>query len=167
MAGLPSRAPVPMCAAAPLFAACAPVAQLDRAPDYESGGQRFESFRARHFSRGNRALRSPENRKSGYCAGDRRTCCTLGEILRQFAVPISCRFGNCPLSRDPLFERPAAIITLVRLHTHPPGRRRRCARSPNRWLISTGVPSRHSTIMGHDRRSSSADDAKHIESPLV
>ena len=27
----------------------APVAQLDRAPDYESGGQRFESFRARHF----------------------------------------------------------------------------------------------------------------------
>jgi hypothetical protein len=27
----------------------APVAQLDRAPDYESGGRRFESFRARHF----------------------------------------------------------------------------------------------------------------------
>ena len=27
----------------------APVAQLDRAPDYESGGQRFESFRARHY----------------------------------------------------------------------------------------------------------------------
>ena len=26
----------------------APVAQLDRAPDYESGGQRFESFRVRH-----------------------------------------------------------------------------------------------------------------------
>src|SRR5215470_13875235 len=25
----------------------APVAQLDRAPDYESGGRRFESFRAR------------------------------------------------------------------------------------------------------------------------
>ena len=30
------------------IAHCAPVAQLDRAPDYESGGQRFESFRARH-----------------------------------------------------------------------------------------------------------------------
>ena len=28
---------------------CAPVAQLDRAPDYEFGGRRFESFRARHF----------------------------------------------------------------------------------------------------------------------
>ena len=30
-------------------AACAPVAQLDRAPDYESGGQEFESLRARHL----------------------------------------------------------------------------------------------------------------------
>src|SRR4051794_33843264 len=29
---------------------CAPVAQLDRAPDYESGGREFESLRARHFS---------------------------------------------------------------------------------------------------------------------
>src|SRR5262249_1066845 len=28
----------------------APVAQLDRAPDYESGGQEFESLRARHQS---------------------------------------------------------------------------------------------------------------------
>ncbi len=27
----------------------APVAQLDRAPDYESGGWKFESFRARHL----------------------------------------------------------------------------------------------------------------------
>jgi hypothetical protein len=30
-------------------AGSAPVAQLDRAPDYESGGQEFESLRARHF----------------------------------------------------------------------------------------------------------------------
>src|SRR5581483_1276966 len=30
-------------------AASAPVAQLDRAPDYESGGQEFESLRARHI----------------------------------------------------------------------------------------------------------------------
>ncbi len=28
---------------------CAPVAQLDRAPDYESGGQEFESLRVRHY----------------------------------------------------------------------------------------------------------------------
>ncbi len=27
----------------------APVAQLDRVPDYESGGRRFESSRARHL----------------------------------------------------------------------------------------------------------------------
>ena len=31
------------------FPSRAPVAQLDRAPDYEFGGQRFESFRARHL----------------------------------------------------------------------------------------------------------------------
>ncbi len=29
----------------------APVAQLDRAPDYESGGQEFESLRVRHYIR--------------------------------------------------------------------------------------------------------------------
>src|SRR6185369_15032244 len=34
----------------------APVAQLDRAPDYESGGREFESLRARHF------LVSPKSR---------------------------------------------------------------------------------------------------------
>ena len=27
----------------------APVAQLDRVPDYESGGRTFESYRARHI----------------------------------------------------------------------------------------------------------------------
>jgi hypothetical protein len=34
-----------------LFAKNAPVAQLDRASDYESEGRTFESFRARHFYR--------------------------------------------------------------------------------------------------------------------
>lgn len=33
----------------PLFAEDAPVAQLDRAPDYGSGGLGFESLRARHW----------------------------------------------------------------------------------------------------------------------
>ncbi len=32
------------------------VAQLDRAPDYESGGREFESSRARHFFTGMTAL---------------------------------------------------------------------------------------------------------------
>ena len=31
-----------------LLAACAPVAQLDRAPGYEPGGREFESLRAHH-----------------------------------------------------------------------------------------------------------------------
>ena len=45
-----SYAPVPW----PDFPAAvsAPVAQLDRAPDYESGGREFESLRARHSSQG-------------------------------------------------------------------------------------------------------------------
>jgi hypothetical protein len=34
--------------AGPKAGTLAPVAQLDRAPDYESGGQEFESLRARH-----------------------------------------------------------------------------------------------------------------------
>ena len=29
----------------------APVAQLDRVPDYESGGRTFESYRARHIQK--------------------------------------------------------------------------------------------------------------------
>ena len=32
-----------------LRSGCARLAQLDRAPDYESGGQAFESLTARHF----------------------------------------------------------------------------------------------------------------------
>src|ERR1700757_2356862 len=40
-----SRAP------GPIAAKHAPVAQLDRASDYESEGRTFESFRARHFLR--------------------------------------------------------------------------------------------------------------------
>jgi hypothetical protein len=35
------------------LAQCAPVAQLDRASDYESEGRTFESFRARQFLQGN------------------------------------------------------------------------------------------------------------------
>jgi hypothetical protein len=36
----------------PIGKKCAPVAQLDRAPDYESGGQGFESLRVYHFFKG-------------------------------------------------------------------------------------------------------------------
>src|SRR5271154_2142265 len=41
------------------FDARAPVAQLDRAPDYESGGQEFESLRARQL---NQRLRQHSDR---------------------------------------------------------------------------------------------------------
>src|SRR3954465_1502364 len=63
---MPFRAPLEGCAR-PIRLLCrapavlrhrAPVAQLDRAPDYESGGQRFESFRARHFPFRARSMRS-------------------------------------------------------------------------------------------------------------
>src|SRR4051812_24504134 len=40
----------PYVAPLPFSGTRAPVAQLDRAPDYESGGREFESLRARHFS---------------------------------------------------------------------------------------------------------------------
>ena len=36
----------------PVVFKSAPVAQLDRAPDYESGGQEFESLRVRHLKSG-------------------------------------------------------------------------------------------------------------------
>ena len=48
IAGLPSRRAAPYVAPLP-FPGSAPVAQLDRASDYESEGRRFESFRARQF----------------------------------------------------------------------------------------------------------------------
>src|SRR6185295_12064383 len=46
--GVAPRGSSPYVAPLP-FSRYAPVAQLDRAPDYESGGRRFESFRARHY----------------------------------------------------------------------------------------------------------------------
>jgi hypothetical protein len=42
--------------------ACAPLAQLDRASDYESEGREFESLRARHTSRYNNQLTAAASR---------------------------------------------------------------------------------------------------------
>ena len=42
----------------------APVAQLDRVSGYEPGGRRFESFRARHFSKKNNNNSKKETNKS-------------------------------------------------------------------------------------------------------
>jgi hypothetical protein len=57
----------------------APVAQLDRVPDYESGGQRFESSRVHHFPtiyeyESRFTLRFPENHEDCQvlASGDQR-----------------------------------------------------------------------------------------------
>ncbi len=57
----------------------APVAQLDRAPDYESGGQRFESFRARHFSSVNQQVKC------------RRVLRLMRSLWRAAETRIACR----------------------------------------------------------------------------
>ena len=69
--------------------ACAPVAQLDRASDYESEGQRFESFRARHLNQRlieNLALNSKFGLPSVYRLGALLWCCSLGATGRCFRV---------------------------------------------------------------------------------
>ncbi len=57
--------------AGPASAQQAPVAQLDRAPDYESGGQEFESLRARQFLR----YKTEHAKSRRFCtrSGDKRT----------------------------------------------------------------------------------------------
>src|ERR1700756_2655525 len=50
----------------------APVAQLDRAPDYESGGQEFESLRARHSINDLERIHPPDV-VSGNRAGNKRS----------------------------------------------------------------------------------------------
>ena len=47
---------------------CAPVAQLDRASDYESEGQRFESFRARQSFQEFSAIASKPTRGAESCS---------------------------------------------------------------------------------------------------
>ena len=45
----------------------APVAQLDRAPDYESGGWEFDSLRARHRNQGRSAVKEILGIGAGNC----------------------------------------------------------------------------------------------------
>src|SRR5947209_1655858 len=46
-----------------------------------------------------------------------------GEIFGELAVPGASGFSDCTLSGHPLFDRPAAIVTLVRFHWPPLGPR--------------------------------------------
>lgn len=67
------------------------------------------------------------------------------EIFSQFRMPGACLLGHCALRGHPLFNCPATIITLVRLHADPLGSTSRpCAAEMKRWLISTAVPPWHS-----------------------
>ena len=59
----------------------APVAQLDRAPDYESGGQEFESLRARHYLASR--FRAENYRFYGFCKEPPDTCDLLGLIAHR------------------------------------------------------------------------------------
>ena len=84
----------------------APVAQLDRAPGYELGGRRFESFRARHTPRKSRRFPS---------AFLLRAC--LGRFGRRRMSP-QCGAGA---SRERL--SPMEISPIARLHATSRGQR--------------------------------------------
>ena len=61
---------------------------MDRAPDYESGGWRFESFRARHSSKENVIPRQPRHR-----AGLR---CSWPPHVGPTAARLACRTDRVP-----------------------------------------------------------------------
>ena len=62
----------------------APVAQLDRAPDFESVGRRFESCRARHQQRSK--IQAPSSKS----------------VLLELGIPIQVAVNNPPLKRSPI-----------------------------------------------------------------
>jgi hypothetical protein len=66
----------------------APVAQLDRAPDYESGGQEFESLRARH------SATTPNKPMLG--GGYRRSPCNVSDNGQlRLKLPHMARRSRC------------------------------------------------------------------------
>ena len=69
---------------------CAPVAQLDRAPDYESGGRRFESFRARH-SLGHRRAFTPADSPTASGSWHQKTTSKRGPARCGSTVALSSK----------------------------------------------------------------------------
>ena len=63
----------------------APVAQLDRVPDYESGGRTFESYRARHI------LKRPHPTDGAFLY-----LVDLVEAARLCVQPLSEKFSSTP-----------------------------------------------------------------------
>ena len=66
----------------------APVAQLDRAPDYESGGQEFESLRARHHL-------APGFRAKNFYGFCKEPSAALFELMRQDAATLPLLSLGC------------------------------------------------------------------------
>ncbi len=87
---------------------CAPVAQLDRASDYESEGRTFESFRARQFFKHLAGFWRPSF-PAGDTAGD--TICRACSLK-----PVKCRFaGTSWFSSDSVTPRLRRDLTPVAL----------------------------------------------------
>ena len=68
--------------------ACAPVAQLDRAPDYESGGREFESLRARHSLLRYTTINGCKSDCYGRTAV--RQCSPCYDDMRRVSIPRRC-----------------------------------------------------------------------------
>jgi hypothetical protein len=89
---------------APMSPACrfngrAPVAQLDRAPDYESGGRTFESFRARHSL--SRDLTFPEDPRSHGVALRRPASVAFASEELSFVETDRCAAKTRVILREP------------------------------------------------------------------
>ena len=74
----------------------APVAQLDRAPDYESGGQEFESLRVRHFF----SLKQASSLSKPEAGGVIRLCGSTAEAIGDPAMVLISALRRVGL--DPL-----------------------------------------------------------------
>ncbi len=94
----------------------APVAQLDRAPPSEGGGQRFESSRVRQFSpqyQHLRIFRSPRNSAYAVLTWQFRLSWRLTQACRNDRRPVkpccACGFES-RVARPGAFARPSAIF---------------------------------------------------------
>ncbi len=85
--------------------ACAPVAQLDRAPDYESGGREFKSLRARHSCSLNLGFCRHDCRLGGYrtAAWVRAALSFLSLVTRANSRRSNCMPGS-PLTNRAKFS---------------------------------------------------------------
>src|ERR1041385_1251527 len=102
----------------------APVAQLDRAPDYESGGQEFESLRARHSVGCQTGLdrRQSDYRVSTAARGD-FLCITSTPATDSSALMFAAgiRAENIPGTRLLISVTFAAFIALWSRSSETPG----------------------------------------------